>query len=138
MKVIIAGSRDIEDYNVLLNLIERCEWDITEVVSGCAYGADALGERWAKENNIPIQPFNAEWNKYYVPGKKNPAGFIRNKEMAKYADAAIILWDGRSSGSKNMIDEMRIARKPYIIEILEGTNLCTKTSSEKLKISLPI
>jgi len=32
------------------------------------------------------------------------AGFIRNAEMAEYADALIAFWDGRSKGTKHMID----------------------------------
>ncbi|WP_197026348.1 hypothetical protein [Polaribacter sp. Hel_I_88] len=42
--------------------------------------------------------FPAEWNKF---GKA--AGPVRNKEMAIYADALIAFWDGKSRGTKNMI-----------------------------------
>jgi len=75
------------------------EWPITEVVSGGAKGVDRLGELWAQKRNIPITRFPAEWNKY---GKR--AGYIRNKEMALYADALLAIWDGESKGTKHMID----------------------------------
>ena len=67
MKVIIAGSRDCEDYVSLLVAIHLSHFEITEVVSGCARGADKMGERWAEEHGIPVKRFPADWNKY---GKK--------------------------------------------------------------------
>jgi hypothetical protein len=103
MKVIIAGSRTCNDYNVLEKAIKDSKFNIDTVISGCAQGADKLGEKWAKNNDIAIMKYPADWNKY---GKK--AGFLRNIEMAKPSDALIILWDGKSTGSKHMID---IAKK---------------------------
>lgn len=99
MKTIIAGSRDICDYDVLLEAISKCPWEITEVISGRARGVDRMGERWANEHGIPIDPHPAKWTKY---GKA--AGGIRNAEMADVADATIAIWDGKSSGTRNMIE----------------------------------
>ena len=99
MKTIIAGSRSICDYNELLKVIASCPWEITEVISGTAKGVDKLGERWAEENNIPCLRYPANWTKY---GKS--AGMIRNSQMADVADATIVLWDGVSKGTKNMIE----------------------------------
>ncbi len=70
-----------------------------EVISGTASGADTLGERYAKENGYKLTRFPADWNKH---GKK--AGYIRNCEMADYAEALIAFWDGESKGTKNMIE----------------------------------
>ena len=100
MKVIIAGTRDYTDYNELVDTVKRTCWTITEVVSGGAKGADALGEQYAKTYNIPLTVFKADWNKH---GKA--AGPIRNREMAKYADGLIAFWDGVSKGTGNMITE---------------------------------
>jgi len=99
MKVIIAGSRSIEDYNLLLEAISKSEFWISEVVCGGARGADLLGERYAKENHIKLEMFLANWDAY---GKR--AGYLRNEQMAKYADCLIALWDGKSRGTKHMID----------------------------------
>jgi hypothetical protein len=100
MKTIIAGTRTINDYNLLLVALSKIDWEITEVVCGMADGVDSLGLRWAEENNIKLSKFAAEWNVY---GRS--AGPIRNAQMAKYADACIVIWDGESKGSKNMIRE---------------------------------
>jgi glycerophosphoryl diester phosphodiesterase len=68
-------------------------------VSGKARGADSLGETWGNEKNVPIKSFPANWDLY---GKR--AGYLRNTEMADYADGLIAFWDGESKGTKHMID----------------------------------
>ena len=110
MKIVIAGSRSITDYDVIKKTLKNGIGTITEVVSGAANGADRLGERWAEENNVPLKKFPADWNKY-----KKAAGPIRNKQMAEYADAAVIFWDGKSRGSVNMAEQMKKLGKPYYI-----------------------
>lgn len=99
MKTIIAGSRNIFDYNLVCDIINKCPFkhQISEVVSGVCVGVDSLGERWAKENGLPIQQFPANWNL----GKK--AGPLRNKDMANYANALVLIWDGKSKGSASML-----------------------------------
>lgn len=110
MKVIIAGSRNVEDYSLVVKTVASSGYDITEVVCGMATGVDTLGERWAVANNIPVKEMPADWNRH---GKA--AGPIRNKQMAEYADAAIVIWDGKSPGSRNMIENMIRRNKPYHI-----------------------
>lgn len=112
MKVVIAGSRTIDDkyYSKLIYAVKQAGYDITEVVSGCAYGPDRMGEKYARALNIPVTHMPADWNRY---GKA--AGPIRNKKMAEYADAAIVLWDGHSSGAKNMYKNMVDLDKPVYL-----------------------
>ena len=99
MRTIIAGSRENTDFLLVKKAIEESGFDITEVVSGTCRGVDQHGEDWAEGHGIPITKFPADWNTY---GKK--AGYIRNKEMADYADALIAVWDGKSKGTKITID----------------------------------
>jgi hypothetical protein len=101
MKVIIAGGRTFYDYDLLCKTCDnalRLQREV-EIVSGTANGADKLGEKYAKEKGYPIKQFPANWDKY---GKS--AGYKRNEEMAKYADALIAFWDGKSKGTKHMIE----------------------------------
>lgn len=119
MKLIIAGSRDIFDYNALVDFFESIKFPskIDEIVSGCAAGVDALGEKLAKDKGIylnPDEPFKAKWKEYGAA-----AGGIRNHAMAEYADALLLLWDGRSPGSKNMKRQMEAEGKP-IYEMIYG------------------
>lgn len=116
MKVIIAGSRDIKDYALVANAITKSGYDITEVVSGCATGVDTLGEQWARANNIPIKEMPADWMRH-----GNSAGPQRNRAMAEYADAAIIIWDGESRGTRNMVENMIRRKKPYFLQLTSAT-----------------
>ena len=78
--------------------IEELDWEITAIISGTARGADRLGERYAKEFGIELSKKPADWDKY-----SKAAGYIRNTEMAKEADALIAFWDGNSRGTMRMI-----------------------------------
>ena len=115
-RVIIAGSRDFDDYLLLQDhadyMLSRQE-DI-EIVSGGASGADALGERYAKDRGYKLKIFPADWVKY---GRR--AGPVRNREMAEYADALLAYWDGKSRGTKNMIEEARARGLKVSIKIFE-------------------
>lgn len=103
IKIVIAGGRDFKDYKSLkkrvLYYIGNMNMNDVTIVSGGANGADSLGERFAKEFGYNLKRFPADWDKH---GKS--AGFIRNAQMAKYADACIVFWDGKSRGTKHMID----------------------------------
>ena len=103
MKIVIAGSRTINNINILLKAIKLSEYKITrndEIVSGGARGIDSLGEKYAKTKGISVKVFKPNWDKY---GKS--AGIIRNYEMAKYCDKAIVIHNG-SNGSLNMIKNL--------------------------------
>lgn len=101
MKVIIAGGRNFNDYIMLKSACDAILSGITEIeiVSGTANGADTLGEIYANENGYMIHRFPANWQQF---GKS--AGYIRNGQMAKFSDILIAFWDGKSKGTKHMID----------------------------------
>ena len=100
MKTIIAGSRDITDIREVEKAIKSSGFSISEVVCGGARGVDALGWKWAGgREGVRIILIVAQWDKF---GKS--AGYKRNEEMAEYADALIAVWDGKSKGTKHMID----------------------------------
>jgi len=102
VSIMVAGGRDFNDYEYLkqtLLSVTNKILDGTEIVSGTAKGADSLGERFANEYSLDIKRFPADWDKY---GKS--AGYIRNKQMAEYADGCVIFWDGKSKGTNHMIN----------------------------------
>lgn len=105
-KLIVAGGREFNDYNKLREDIESLNISDLEIVCGKARGADSLGERYARENNLVLHEFPAKWDSL---GKR--AGFVRNSEMADFADGCICFWDAKSRGTKHMID---LARKKGI------------------------
>lgn len=116
-KVIIAGSRNFNDYELLkqkCDIILSEQTDI-EIVSGTASGADKLGEVYAKEKGYQLKQFPADWDKY---GKS--AGYKRNQQMAEYGDALIAFWDGISKGTEHMIN---LAKKHNLkIKIIKYNN----------------
>lgn len=114
LRVIIAGSRDFDDFSKLMNSCIDILHEISEqndnldkirIVSGTARGADLLGEQYAKVAGYEVSRFPADWD-----GLGKRAGYVRNAEMAKYAMAdgnygvLIAFWDGKSKGTKHMID----------------------------------
>lgn len=90
MRVIIAGSRTVRNYNELL-------WVVS---GGCPTGVDNMGELWAEENNVGLKRFPADGEN---GGKA--AGPLRNAAMAAYA--LILVWDGKSKGSASMKKEAK-------------------------------
>lgn len=125
MRVIVAGSRSITDYNLICAAIKESGFKIAEIVSGTAKGVDSLGEQWAKENDIPVKRFPAPWDDIEgkLPhvigvtrnGKKfwKKAGSFRNQQMADYADALIVIIKNESSGSEDMLT--RASKKGMLI-----------------------
>src|SRR3954467_3895208 len=101
MITIIAGSRTLTMANMkdIEAAIEESGFDITTVMCGCSNGADTLGEMWANEHDIPVRHVRADWDTF-----KKFAGPVRNRIMADAADALILVWDGKSPGSKNMLE----------------------------------
>lgn len=102
-KVVIAGCRDYNNYDEAKDYIDFCLSNIRKendivIVSGCASGADAIGERYAKENGFKVEKYPADWKTY---GRS--AGPRRNKQMAEISDYVICFWDEKSKGTKSMI-----------------------------------
>lgn len=116
MKTVIAGSRSIASRLELVLAIQESRFDITEVVSGGAIGVDTLGEDWARMQDVHVVRFLPD---YKIPNPKI-APLIRNEQMAKYSDCAVILWDGKSTGTLNMIKNMYKLNKPVYIRMVFG------------------
>ncbi|UMB52433.1 DUF2493 domain-containing protein [Lutibacter sp. A64] len=119
MKLIIAGTRTFNDYKKLCTECDNILQDQNniEIVSGAYYkGADKLGEQYAKERGYKITRFPANWKRY-----RRAAGPKRNEQMAEYADTLIAFWDGKSRGTKNMI-ELAKTRGLKVRTIYNNTN----------------
>lgn len=114
VRIIIAGSRDFYRYKILEEEVTKFissikiqyeveDEDIT-IISGTARGTDEMGEKYAIKHEYDLARFPADWS----IGKR--AGYIRNEAMAKYAiennniGILIAFWDGKSKGTKNMIN----------------------------------
>jgi hypothetical protein len=114
-KLIVAGGRDFNDYDLLSRvLIAIADVELADkavsIVSGVARGADQLGLEFARHHDVKLYAFLADWDKY---GKR--AGFLRNEEMGQFSDGLLAFWDGKSRGTKHMIDYMHSLNKPVIV-----------------------
>ncbi|MEE1198209.1 MAG: DUF2493 domain-containing protein [Acutalibacteraceae bacterium] len=115
-RIVIAGCRDYNNYDEAKLYIDFCLSDIKKeydiiIVSGCASGADAIGERYAKENGFEVEKCPADWRKY---GRS--AGPRRNEQMARISDIIICFWDEKSKGTKSMIYYAKKHNKPLKIK----------------------
>ena len=121
-RVVIAGCRDYNNYDEAKPYIDFCLSNIRKennivIVSGCASGADAIGERYAEENGFKVEKYPADWKTY---GRS--AGPRRNKQMAEVSDYVICFWDEESKGTKSMIDYAKKYDKPIKIKKLYELN----------------
>ena len=105
MKYVVAGGRDFSNEGTMLGVLAHMLVPGDLVISGTAKGADVLGEKCADYLQIPIKRMPADWETH---GKA--AGHIRNLQMAQEADGLIAFWDGKSKGTKNMIENAHKAR----------------------------
>jgi hypothetical protein len=114
MRIAIIGSRNFNDYELVVETLAPYKSKITLIVSGAARGADSLGEKWAIDNKIQTLIFPADWNTH---GKR--AGFIRNEDIIKNCDGAIAFWDGESRGTAHSLSLAEKYNKPTkIVKIL--------------------
>ncbi len=119
--VIIAGSRTVsptvEEIDAAIAKLDPTIWIVrawTEVVCGMAPGGDLAGKAWAEARGkevrrVPITTALVDkYGKYLAPK-------MRNRAMADFADAALIFWDGTSSGSADMCARMNARNKPVAV-----------------------
>ena len=118
-RLIVAGSRGFKSYRLLeakldtLLSAKRASGDEIVIISGCANGADQMGERYAKSRKLKVVLMPADWD-----GIGASAGYKRNVEMAKVADGLVAFWDGQSPGTKHMIEEAK--RRGLGVRVIEG------------------
>lgn len=114
MKTIIAGSRSITSMHELEEVIKDSLFTITEVVSAGDIGVDRLGETWAEEHGVPIKKFHPDFDMY-----KDSAPKKTNIEMVAYADAVLVLWDGKSQTTEQLLLEAHRAELPTKCRIVK-------------------
>ena len=98
MKVAVIGSRELRVDNLGKYLPE----EVTEIVSGGARGIDTSAREYALKNNIKLKEFLPEYEKY---GRAAP--LKRNMQIIDYADMVLAFWDGKSKGTKFVIDNCK-------------------------------
>ena len=102
MRLAVIGSRNL----MVDDLEPYLPAGVTEIVSGGAKGIDACAKRYALQKGLKLTEFLPQYHKY---GKAAP--LLRNLEIIQYADQVVVFWDGRSRGTKYVIDHCAKFRK---------------------------
>ena len=115
-RIVVAGCREYKNYEEAKEYIDFCISKIREdenliFLSGGCRGADLLGERYARENGFELEIYPANWEKY-----GRAAGPKRNREMVLAADYIICFWDGKSRGTKTLVEFAKRENKPLRIK----------------------
>lgn len=114
----MAGCRNYNNYDEAKDYIDYCIGNIKNehtliFMSGNCRGADMLGVKYAIEKHYQVEYYPAKWSRY---GKS--AGPRRNEEMAQICDYVICFWDGKSKGTKSMIEFSKKYNKPIRIKMI--------------------
>lgn len=110
MKVLICGSRRINDPALVAKAVAESGMSPTHIVSGGARGIDTLARLYAHSNDIEFSEYLADWK-----GQGRRAGFLRNITMVDTVEAVIAVWDGESRGTKHSIDYATSQGKPVFV-----------------------
>lgn len=98
MKVAVIGSRGLS----VSDLGDYLPPNTSEIISGGAKGVDGCAREYALAHGIKLTEFLPEYNKY---GRAAP--LKRNITIIKHADLVLAFWDGRSKGTKFVIDSCK-------------------------------
>ena len=109
MKTAIIGSRGL----TVKNLEKYLPPETTEIISGGAQGIDTCAREYAIAHNIKLTEFLPEYEKY---GKNAP--LKRNITIIENADVVLAFWDGKSRGTKFVIEKCRELGKEIKVEII--------------------
>ena len=98
MKVAVIGSRGLSVTDLGRYLPENT----TEIVSGGAKGVDTSAREYALAHGIKLTEFLPEYTRF---GRSAP--LKRNITIIEYSDIVLAFWDGKSRGTKFVIDNCR-------------------------------
>jgi len=111
MRVAIIGSRKIEySEKIIKLLLNNIPCGCSEIVSGGAVGIDRLAAKTAQLLDIHTVEIRPDYQSF---GKAAP--LVRNRDIARYADCVMALWDYKSCGTRSVILDCLESGKPVRI-----------------------
>ena len=110
MKILIAGSRSIKEFDLSVYIPKETEL----IISGGASGVDSIAEEYADKHRISKLIM---YPKYEIYGRAAP--LKRNEMMVDVADEVLIIWDGKSRGTKHTADYAEKKNKKVNLIIVE-------------------
>ncbi len=112
MRVLVCGGRNYDNFEAVCKNLEMINWHdtIDLLIQGGASGADDLARKWATNNGVAVQTFNADWKKW---GKS--AGPIRNEEMLIGGRPDLVVAFPGGRGTADMVMKAKMAN----IDVME-------------------
>ena len=114
MKLLIAGSRGINEFDLSAYVSD----EVDMIICGGAKGIDHVAEKYAdakRLSKLVLRPQYRRYGRQYAPLK-------RNEEMVELADEILVIWDGKSKGTKHTIDYVEKVNKPLRVVVLENAS----------------
>lgn len=121
MKLGVIGSRKFKPRRIVWEwlYIIALQKDIEAIVSGGAVGPDTWGAMWGRTNNICVIEHIPAW---YVDGEYDEtAGFARNALIVEDSDVILAFYDGKSSGTRDTMNQAKTAGKKVYFVSSDGT-----------------
>lgn len=121
MKAAIIGSRNL----MVSDLGKYLPKNTTEIVSGGARGVDYCAKEYAVKNGLILTEFLPKYNEY---GRCAP--LKRNLLIINYADEVYAFWDGKSKGTKFVIDQCKKKAKIFMFLLKSNQIITYKKDAE--------
>ena len=109
MKVAVIGSRGL----LIEDLEKYLPEETTEIISGGARGVDACAREYALRHGLKLTEYLPEYSRY---GRGAP--LKRDITIIINADLVLAFWDGRSRGTKYVIDSCKKRNIPIKIYVI--------------------
>lgn len=124
--LLVAGSRSFQTWPLqrMFDLLDQASYTLDmafdQVMEGEAPGVDRMARLWAVGKGYPVRKMPAKWRR--PDGSVNmAAGFERNREMVSLLvpgrDAAIVIWNGHSGGTRDTIERLDSRRVDHVIVV---------------------
>ena len=108
MKIAIIGSRSL-----CPDLDRYIPDDCSEIITGGAKGVDTCAAQYAATKGIKLTEYRPDYQRY---GRGAP--HRRNDRIIAAAEVVFAFWDGKSRGTKSVIEKTRKLNKPIMVWII--------------------
>lgn len=91
MRVMVTGGSGFADFAFVEAVLDRVNSRrrITLIIHGCGPGVDALADYWARKNDVPVEAFAGDWQKY-----GRAADAVRNTDMISFPPDLVVVFPG--------------------------------------------
>lgn len=106
-RICVTGPRDETDEQFVWDQLDAFDQSdkgpVTELGEGEATGVDTFAKNWAEARDIPVVPYEADWDRY-----GNDAGHIRNGEMLEdFQPDYVLVFPRGGPGTTNCAKQAR-------------------------------